>query len=90
MIKENMRFSDFKDFYMRKDKIAMQYMNLEPSDKIVYKYYLYSRRHIREKLCDAMWEYLNPVSVDELNDAYARLSQAFAKYRCEVNDGRYY
>ena len=57
---------------------------------MVYKWYIYSRRYIREKLCDAMWEYLNAATVEELADASTRLMQGYAKYRCEVNDDKYY
>lgn len=90
MIKDNMRISEFKDFYKRKDIISRQYLHLSPEDKLIYKWYIYSRRHIREKLCDAMWEYLNAKTIDEFLDAKNRLSQGYAKYRCEVNDGKYY
>lgn len=90
MIKDNMRISGFKDFYERKDILAARYMFLSPDDKMVYKWYIYSRRYIREKLCDAMWEYLNAVTIEELSDANTRLMQGYAKYRCEVNDDKYY
>ena len=79
-----MRITSFKDFYERKDIIAGKYLRLQPYDKLVYKYYIYSRRYIREKICDAMWEYLNAASIEELVDAGGRLSQVYAKYRCEV------
>ena len=90
MIKDNMRISGFKDFYERKDILSIKYMYLSPEDKMVYKWYIYSRRYIREKLCDAMWEYLNAATIEELADANTRLMQGYAKYRCEVNDGKYY
>lgn len=77
MIRENMRFIDFVDFYNRKDTIAASYWDLGYYDKVVYKYYVYSRRHIRERLCDAMWEYLNAETIEELSDANMRLVQGY-------------
>ena len=90
MIADNMRISGFKDFYERRNILATKYLFLSPDDKMVYKWYIYSRRYIREKLCDAMWEYLNAATIEELADASTRLSQGYAKYRCEVNDDKYY
>ena len=90
MIRDNMRISGFKDFYERRDILTGMYSRLSPDDKIIYKWYVYSRRYIREKICDAMWEYLNAVTIEEMADASARLAQAYAKYQCEVNDGKYY
>ena len=77
MIRENMRFIDFADFYSRKDTIAESYWDLGYYDKVVYKYYVYSRRHIRERLCDAIWEYLNAETIEELSDANMRLVQGY-------------
>lgn len=85
-----MRISGFKDFYERRNILATKYLFLSTEERMVYKWYIYSRRYIREKLCDAMWEYLNAATIEELADASARLSQGYAKYRCEVNDGKYY
>ena len=90
MIKDNMRISGFKDFYNRRDIISRNYIYLSPEDKMIYKWYIYSRRYIREKLCDAMWEYLNAKTIEEFSDASIRLAQGYTKYRCEVNDANYY
>lgn len=90
MIKDNMRIGSFKDFYERRETLSGMYSRLSPNDKMVYKWYIYSRRYLREKLCDAMWEYLNAVTVEELEDARVRLGQAYIKHRCEVNDVKYY
>lgn len=90
MIKDNMRISGFKDFYDRKDIISRLYLHLSPDDKMIYKWYIYSRRYIREKLCDAMWEYLNASTIEEFSDASIRLAQGYSKYRCEVNNVNYY
>ena len=91
MIYDNMRITGFKDFYDRRFLIAGRYKNLRPDDKIIYKYYIYSRRYLREKICDAMWEFLNAVCIEELSDASVRLTQAYMKYQCEVPyDNKYY
>lgn len=91
MINDSMRITGFKDFYERRQLIMARYNMLRPEDKIIYKYYIYSRRYLRERLCDAMWEYINAVSIEEAADASARLHQAYAKYRCEVPyDNKYY
>lgn len=81
MIKDSMRFIDLADFYKRKDDIANKYWDLGYYDKVIYKYYVYSRRHIREKFCDAIWEYLNASTIEELCDANTRLVQAYNKYK---------
>lgn len=91
MINDSMRITGFKDFYERREIILAKYKRLRPEDKIIYKYYVYSRRYLREKLCDAMWEFLNAVSIEELVDANERLYQGYVKYRFEVPyDTKYY
>lgn len=91
MINDSMRITGFKDFYERRNIILGKYRTLRPEDKIIYKYYIYSRRYLREKLCDAMWEYLNAVSLEEAADASLRLLQGYMKHQCEVPyDNKYY
>lgn len=80
MIRDCMRFIDFADFYRRKDRITTMYWDLKYDDKVIYKYYIYSRRRIREKVCDAMWEYLNAGTIEELADANSRLSKEYDRY----------
>ena len=41
-------------------------MTLSLEEKYVYKYYVYSRRLLREKTCDLIWEYLNVIDEIEL------------------------
>ena len=68
MVKETMKFSSYNDFYERREKIRELYDKLCASDKTVYKYYVYSRRYIAEKKCDAMWAYINNLDhVDMIN-----------------------
>lgn len=86
MINDNVRISGFKDFYERRQIILGRYQRMNPNDKIIYKYYIYSRRFISERLCDAIWEYLNAASLEELSDASAKLAQGFVKHCYEVEE----
>lgn len=81
MIHDNMRFNGFGDFDSRKDIISALYANLTISDKFLYKYYVYSRRYLRERTCDAIWEYINAATLEELFDAENRLCQEAVRYR---------
>lgn len=81
MIQDNMRFNSFLDFYNRKDIISNSYANLKINEKAIYKYYVYSRRYLRERTCDAIWEYMNAMTVEELMDAEMHLCQEYARYR---------
>lgn len=81
MIRENMRFNGFQDFYSKKDILSGLYSKLKDEDKVIYKYYVYSRRYLRERTCDAIWEYLNAASIEELMDADMHLSQEYVRYR---------
>lgn len=81
MIQDNMRFNGFPDFYSRKDIISGLYANLKIDEKAIYKYYVYSRRYLRERTCDAIWEYINAATVEELMDAEMHLCQEYVRYR---------
>ena len=81
MINDNMRFNGFPDFYSRKDIISSMYVNLTTNNRFLYKYYIYSRRYLRERTCDAIWEYINAATIEELIDAAMRLDQEYARYR---------
>lgn len=81
MINDNMRFNGFPDFYGRKDIISSMYANLTTNNKFLYKYYVYSRRYLRERTCDAIWEYINAATITELMDATMHLDQEYARYR---------
>lgn len=59
MVKDNMIFYNFKDFYDNAIQIKREYDKLSVNDKIVYKYYVYSNRLLREYIADKVWEYLN-------------------------------
>lgn len=81
MIRENMRFNGFSDFYDKRKVLFGIYSRLCDNDKLIYKYYVYSRRYLRERTCDAIWEFLNAIDFNELADAELRLSQEYARYR---------
>ena len=81
MINDNMRFNGFPDFYSRKDIISSMYANLTTKNRFLYKYYIYSRRYLRERTCDAIWEYINAATLEELMDATMHLDQEYARYR---------
>lgn len=66
MIKEPMKFSSYNDFYERREKIRELYDKLCTTDKVIYKYYIYSRRYIAEKKCDAMWAYINNLEHEDM------------------------
>ena len=59
MIKEDISFTGYKGFYMRKDVIKIKYNRLTIEEKWVYKYYVYSKRHLKEYTCDLIWRFLN-------------------------------
>ena len=81
MSKDSMRFANFSDFYARKKIIRTIYNNSSQYDKCVYKYYIYSRRYLREKVCDMIWEYLNVVDDTELMYCASNLGKEYSKYR---------
>ena len=81
MIYDNMRFNGFPDFYSRKDIISSLYASISTNDRFIYKYYVYSRRYLRERTCDAIWEYINAATIEELMDATMHLDQEYVRYR---------
>lgn len=66
MIRDNVRFSNFSDFYNKRYLIKNEYENMVFNDRLVYKYYVYSRRYLKERVCDMIWEYLNSNDIEEL------------------------
>ncbi len=59
MISPSVRFVGFKEFYKRCDYIKAIYKRMMFQEKQVYKYYIYSHRHIKEYSCDLIWGFLN-------------------------------
>lgn len=64
MIRESMKFIGYLAFYEQKDRIRAEYLKLTRDDKVLYKYYVYSRRKIRECTCDLIWQFLNNLEPD--------------------------
>ena len=80
MIKNNMCFNDFCDFYSRRKFIREMYKNLSSDDKVIYKYYVYSRRVMKEKVCDMIWEFINAFDEEEYIIKEEKLYQEREKY----------
>lgn len=80
MVKDSMCFDTFCDFYDRREYIRASYIELGKHDKVLYKYYVYSRRVLKDKACDMIWEYLNSCEGDELVDCICNLSKERSKY----------
>lgn len=59
MIRDELRFVGFKDFYKRSRYIKQIYHSLSLDEKWKYKYYVYSNRLIDENHADLIWHYLN-------------------------------
>lgn len=72
MIRHSMTFDDFRDFYNRRIYIRAAYNIVSKDEKVIYKYYVYSRRLLREKTCDIIWGYINASDDEELK-LYAEL-----------------
>ena len=59
MVYDDMRFYTFNEFYKQGVRIKNHFINLSVDDKLVYRMYVYSNRHIKDYLLDKIWEYLN-------------------------------
>lgn len=59
IIKRDMLFNNFEDFYKKAKHIKDVFELLCPKDKRLYKMYVYSNPIIRDGLLDKIWEYLN-------------------------------
>ena len=59
MVYDDMRFYTFNEFYDQGVRIKNHFINLSIDDKLVYRMYVYSDRHIKDYLLDKIWEYLN-------------------------------
>lgn len=59
MVYDDMRFYTFNEFYDQGVRIKNHFINLSVDDKLVYRMYVYSNRHIKDYLLDKIWEYLN-------------------------------
>lgn len=50
-------------------------------EKRMYKYYVYSHRHIKEYSCDLIWGFLNNDGMDEFEVTEEQLYLEAVKYR---------
>lgn len=80
MIKTAMCFINVYDFYTRRKLIKHLYEKLSTDEKAIYKYYVYSRRLIREKVCDKIWDYLNACDEEQLLEYDNNLYEEYSKY----------
>lgn len=80
MISDNIRFSNFSDFYNKRYFIKNEYENMVFNDRLVYKYYVYSRRYLKERVCDMIWEYLNSSDIEELEMCDMALNKENMRY----------
>lgn len=81
MIKDNIRFVGFISFYNRRYIIKELYTALNRDDKLTYKYYVYSRRHLTEYTCDLIWRFLNDDFADEQDTIEMLLQKECFKYK---------
>ena len=77
MVREDMKFIGYRAFYKVRYYIQEKYDKLNKSDKVVYKYYVYSRRQLKEYTCDLIWGFLN----DDETVTDEMLKLECAKYR---------
>lgn len=81
MISPSVRFIGFKEFYSKRGYIKMIYNHMLYQEKRMYKYYVYSHRHIKEHSCDLIWEFLNNDGTDDFCVTEEQLEKETVKYR---------
>lgn len=59
MIGNDVRFIGYLNFYENKERIKEKYANFDTKEKWIYKWYVYSRRQLKEYTCDLIWNFLN-------------------------------
>lgn len=59
MVYDDMRFYTFNEFYDQGKRIKEHFDKLSIKDKLTYRMYVYSNRHIKDYLLDKIWEFLN-------------------------------
>lgn len=77
MVREDMKFIGYRAFYKVRYHIQEKYEMLSKCDKVIYKYYVYSRRQLKEYTCDLIWGFLN----DDENVTEELLKIECTKYR---------
>lgn len=81
MIRDNIRFVGYRAFYEKRDYIKAQYSSLDREDKWTYKWYVYSRRQLKEYTCDLIWRFLNNEEDEEFKVTEQMLKDECYKYR---------
>lgn len=81
MIRDELRFVGFKDFYKRSRYIKQIYCSLPIDEKWRYKYYVYSNRLISENNLDLIWHYLNENENSEDYVSRRKLGEQYLKVR---------
>lgn len=79
MVYDTMKFLGYRSFYDNRYVIKELYERLSTSDKYLYKYYVYSRRYLKERSCNIIWEFLNATD-DELEAIDSRLYDEWFRY----------
>lgn len=86
MVRHSMCFDGFCDFYQRRLYIRAMYSYLNRDEKEVYKFYVYSRRILREHVCDMIWGFINATDDDdELSKYCICLEAEYKRCQCEGN-----
>ena len=81
MIRDELRFIGFKDFYKNSRRIKKIYDTLSLDEKWVYKYYVYSNRLISVDNLDLIWEYLNEPKNSDFYVSRKKLGEKYLKVR---------
>lgn len=81
MIREDISFVGYRGFYNRRHIIKARYEKLSKKEKWVYKYYVYSKRHLKEYTCDLIWRFLNNEEDAEFLVTDEMLANECYKYR---------
>ena len=59
MFDDRLRFFGYREFYNKREFVSKLFNYSSIKEKQIYKYYIYSRRYLKERTCDIIWEYLN-------------------------------
>lgn len=79
LMKENMYFNDFIEFYAKKKLIRVMFGRMMRDEREMYKYYIYSKRIFSVKICDMIWEYLNAIDDEELVQCVSNIEEEYKK-----------
>ena len=81
VIREEMRFVGYRDFYKRSRHIKQLYHTLTLDEKWTYKYYIYSNRLLKDNHADLIWMYLNESESSEDYISRRKLGEEYLKVR---------